>query len=98
MIALKHNSDGAKLDELRLQSTMFICDVLLYIVLDRAIKYGDVGLVEGILPHTLLRFAGGQNSNYTIECLELLQGLHKEWPPEVWYVLCLIYDIARHAQ
>ncbi|PIL35265.1 hypothetical protein GSI_01990 [Ganoderma sinense ZZ0214-1] len=85
MTTLKHGA--GEQDELRLQTTMFLRDVLLYVVLDRAIKYGDVGLMEGILPHTLLRFAGGQNSNYTIECLEMLQGLHKEWPPEVWYVL-----------
>nr|VWO98011.1 Type 1 capsular polysaccharide biosynthesis protein J (CapJ) [Ganoderma boninense] len=83
MTTLKHNSGAGERDDLRLQTTMFLRDVLLYVVLDRAIKYGDVGLMEGILPHTLLRFAGGQNSNYTIECLELLQGLHKEWPPEV---------------
>ncbi|KAI1784039.1 hypothetical protein LXA43DRAFT_898167 [Ganoderma leucocontextum] len=81
MIAMK-NERGTP-DDLQIQTTMFLRDVLLYVVLDRAIKYGDVGLMEGILPHTLLRFAGGQNSNYTIECLELLQGLHKEWPPEV---------------
>ncbi|TFK90447.1 hypothetical protein K466DRAFT_484717 [Polyporus arcularius HHB13444] len=70
-------------DELRIQSTMFLRDVLLYVVLDRAIKYGDIGMMEGILPHTLFRFAGGKNNNYTTECLELLQGLHREWPPEV---------------
>ena len=74
-----------KVDEVRMQTTMFVRDVLLYVVLHRAIKHGDVGLMEGILPHTLFRFAGGQNSNYTIECLELLQGLHKELPPSVRY-------------
>ncbi|KZT63316.1 hypothetical protein DAEQUDRAFT_741977 [Daedalea quercina L-15889] len=58
-------------------------DLLLYIVLDRAIKIGDVGLMECLLPHLLLRFIAGRNSKYTIEVLEMLQGFHKEWPNEV---------------
>lgn len=29
----------------------------------------------------LVRFVGGRNSHYATECLELLQGLHREWPP-----------------
>ncbi|KAI1782004.1 hypothetical protein LXA43DRAFT_1104951 [Ganoderma leucocontextum] len=89
-IVVKHGSTDAmtelkeqpgEVDEVRMQTTMFVRDVLLYVVLHRAIKHGDVGLMEGILPHTLFRFAGGQNPKYTTECLELLQGLHKEWPP-----------------
>ncbi|KAJ7756110.1 hypothetical protein B0H14DRAFT_2158456, partial [Mycena olivaceomarginata] len=36
-----------------------------------------------MLPDWLLRFAGGKNSNYTGEVLEMLQGLNKEWPDEV---------------
>lgn len=73
--------DGA--DRIRQQGIMFNRDVLLYIVLDQAIKVGDVGLMENILPHALLRFIGGRNSKYAIETLEMLQGLHCEWPEEV---------------
>ena len=58
-------------------------DILQYIVLDQAIKHGDVGLMEDMLPQLLFWFMGGRNSNYATEVLELLQGLHREWPAEV---------------
>ena len=58
-------------------------DILQYIVLDKAIKYGDVGLMEACLPQLLLRFIGGKNSNYANEVLELLQCLEREWPAEI---------------
>lgn len=74
---------GDDADKVRQQGIMFNRDVLLYIVLDQAIKFGDVGLMENILPHALLRFIGGRNSKYAIETLEMLQGLHREWPEEV---------------
>lgn len=70
-------------DEIREQMVMWLRDVLHYIVLDCAIKYGDVGLIENFLPLLLYRFVGGRNSKYAIEILELLQGLHKEWPATV---------------
>lgn len=68
------------------QTIMWNCDVLQYIVLNNAIKQGDIGLMEDMLPHLLFHFIGGRNSNYTHEILELLQSLHREWPPEVWLV------------
>ena len=74
-------------DEIREQTVMWLHDVLHYIVLDCAIKYGDVGLIENFLPLLLYRFVGGQNSKYAIEVLELLQGLHKEWPATVRSVI-----------
>lgn len=70
-------------DEVRYQTIMFNRDALQYVVLDHAIKHGNVGLMEDMLPHLLFRFAGGKNSKYTIEVLELLQGLHREWPSEI---------------
>jgi hypothetical protein len=70
-------------DEVKYQTIMFNRDALQYVVLDHAIKHGDVGLMEDMLPHLLFRFAGSKNSKYTIEVLELLQGLHREWPDEV---------------
>jgi hypothetical protein len=42
--------------------------------------------MEDMLPHLLFRFAGGRNNKYTIEVLELLQGLQREWPLEVRYI------------
>jgi len=74
-------------DEVREQTVMWTRDVLHYIVLDRALKHGDVGLVENFLPLLLYRFVGGRNSKYAIEVLELLQGLNKEWPATVRSVL-----------
>lgn len=72
-----------KADKVKRQTIMWNRDVLSYIVLDKAIKTGDVGTMEDMLPHLLFRFAGGGNSNYATEVLEVLQGLQKEWTPEV---------------
>jgi hypothetical protein len=73
-------------DELKTQSIMFLHDVLPYILLRSAIEHGDVGYMEDSIPLMLFRFIGGRNSNYSGEMLELLQGFHREWPPEIWYV------------
>jgi hypothetical protein len=73
------------LDEVKYQSVMFTRDTLQYMVLRSAIKHGDIGVMEDMLPDLLFRFAGGKNSNYTGEILEMLQGLNKEWPSEIWY-------------
>ncbi|KIJ06461.1 hypothetical protein PAXINDRAFT_182682 [Paxillus involutus ATCC 200175] len=70
-------------DEIKRSTILWNRDVLHYIVLDESIKNGDVGLMEAMLPMLLYRFTGGRNSKYAIEVLELLQGLHKEWPPAV---------------
>ena len=73
-------------DEVQRQTILWNRDVLHYITLDHAIKQGDVGLMEDMLPTLLFRFTGGGNSKYATEVLELLQGLHREWPPAVQYV------------
>ena len=70
-------------DQQKRQIIQWNRDVLQYIVLDQAISHGDVGLMEDMLPHLLFQFIGGCNSKYSIEILELLQGLHREWPPDV---------------
>jgi hypothetical protein len=44
---------------------------------------GDIGLLQDLLPQLLFQFIGGKNKNYAIEILELLQGLHREWPPDL---------------
>ncbi|VDB95732.1 unnamed protein product [Peniophora sp. CBMAI 1063] len=62
---------------------MFRSDALDYIVLMSAIKHGDVGMMENMLPTLLCRFAGGGNPKYAIEVLDLLQCLHHEWTPEL---------------
>ncbi|KAJ7048080.1 hypothetical protein C8F01DRAFT_1197046 [Mycena amicta] len=70
-------------DRVQIVHTQFARDVLPYIQLVSAIKSGDVGMLEALLPTFLFRFIGGGNHNYQEEVLELLNGLHKEWPPEV---------------
>ncbi|KAJ7849914.1 hypothetical protein B0H13DRAFT_1905974 [Mycena leptocephala] len=70
-------------DHTKRQWTMWNADVLPYLQLRDAIKAGDIGRMQDLLPVLLFRFAGGGNSNYTIEVLELLQGLNQEWPPEI---------------
>ncbi|KAF8222270.1 hypothetical protein L208DRAFT_1524744 [Tricholoma matsutake] len=50
---------------------------------ERRITTGDVGYLQDLLPHLLFRLIGGKNKNYVIEILELLQGLHWEWPPDL---------------
>ncbi|THH29765.1 hypothetical protein EUX98_g4409 [Antrodiella citrinella] len=82
-LALNQLKAHSNFDQVKVQAVTFLRDVLQHAVLRRAMKYGDVGLMEDLLPHKLLRFAGGQNSHYTGEVLELLQGLHREWVPEV---------------
>ncbi|KAK7043415.1 hypothetical protein R3P38DRAFT_3440329 [Favolaschia claudopus] len=81
--ALASNRAKKRVDELKEQSIMFLRDILPYVMLRAAIKHGDVGLMEDFIPEMLYRFVGGSNSKYQIEMLELLQGLNKEWPPEL---------------
>lgn len=71
-------------DDIKSQSIMFLRDVIPFILLRAAVRTGDVGIMEDMIPLMLYRFIGGRNSNYAGEMLELLQGLHREWPPEVW--------------
>ncbi|KAF8215474.1 hypothetical protein K438DRAFT_1561950 [Mycena galopus ATCC 62051] len=71
-------------DEIKEQSVMFLRDVLPYSIMFRnAIKQGDVGLIEDMIPQLLFQFLGGNNNKYAIEMLELLQGLNHDWPPEI---------------
>ncbi|KAJ7619938.1 hypothetical protein DFH06DRAFT_69197 [Mycena polygramma] len=70
-------------DDIKSQSIMFLRDVLPFILLRSAIRRGDVGIVEDMIPLLLYRFVGGKNSNYAIEMLELLQALNREWPSEL---------------
>ncbi|KAI0694460.1 hypothetical protein BC835DRAFT_1306326 [Cytidiella melzeri] len=70
-------------DKVFIQSIQFCRDLLDYVEFDKAMKTGDVGCIEERIPRLLFRFSGGKSSNYAIELLELLQGLQKEWPPEL---------------
>ena len=70
-------------DELREKVTQLNRDLLEYLELDDAIKQGHVSRMEDLLPSLLYCFQGGGNKLYTVEIMELLQKLHKEWPESV---------------
>ncbi|TFK27907.1 hypothetical protein FA15DRAFT_753910 [Coprinopsis marcescibilis] len=55
------NNPTVQPDQQRRQVTMWNWDALQYIVLDQAIKTGDVGLMEAMLPSLLFQFLGGGN-------------------------------------
>lgn len=76
-----------QLDDLHYQMTQFMRDALGYLDLHDAMKSGDVGCMEQHLPRLFFRFVGGMNHNYQAEVLYLLHGLHREWTPDVKYVL-----------
>jgi hypothetical protein len=78
-------------DELLYQSVQMARDLLVYLELDAAIKIGDVGRIQDILPRLLFRFVGGKNKNYAIEILELLQALHRERPTEFKFAFCFSF-------
>ncbi|KAJ7082067.1 hypothetical protein B0H15DRAFT_952744 [Mycena belliarum] len=81
--ALVHLKRRSVTDDIKSQSIMFLRDVIPFILLRSAVRTGDVGIMEDMIPLMLYRFVGGRNSNYAGEMLELLQGLHREWPPEI---------------
>ncbi|KAI0708348.1 hypothetical protein C8Q76DRAFT_814709 [Earliella scabrosa] len=67
-------------DTVKEQMVMFSTDLLPYFNLREAIRIGDVGRMEDLLPTLLFRFAGGGNHKYALEILELIQKLRHEWP------------------
>lgn len=84
---IKHrNLPADKQDKVLLHAMQFCRDVLNYLELDDAMNTGDVGRMQDLLPRLLFRFNGGGSSNYSIETLEVFQGLHVEWTPEIKYV------------
>ncbi len=82
-------------DDVKQQTAMFSNDLLAYFDLHEAMRIGDVGRMEDLLPAMLFRFVGGGNPKYAAEVLELLQKIRCEWPDEVrcvpmTYVLCYL--------
>ena len=71
-------------DDFKSQSIMFLRDVLPFILLRSAVRSGNVRIMEDMISLMLYHFVGGKNLHYAGEMLELLQGLHREWPPELW--------------
>ncbi|KAI0769563.1 hypothetical protein BC629DRAFT_1595870 [Irpex lacteus] len=61
---------------------LLLRDLLDYVNLDDAMRTGDVGRMFDLMPRLLFRFHGGNNWKYTLEVLESLQGLLREFPPD----------------
>lgn len=74
-------------DDVLISSAQFCRDVLNYLDLDDAMRFGDVDRME--LPRLLFRYHGGGNSKYALEILEVLQGILREWTPDLKYVMLL---------
>jgi hypothetical protein len=70
-------------DDVLTQAVLWNKDVIDFLLFDDAIKTGDIGTIQDILPRLLLRFIGGGNSKYAIEVLELIQGLYREWSDDL---------------
>jgi hypothetical protein len=85
----KLSAQGERCDDLLYQLIQMAHNLLDYVLLDRAVSFGDIGLLEDLLPRLLFQFIGGGSSNYLIEILELLQGLHREWPTDL---MCVFSD------
>ncbi|KAJ3553997.1 hypothetical protein NM688_g3332 [Phlebia brevispora] len=92
-IAVSHLMRAEQQDDILKQSVQWNRDVLDYLILDSAMTSGDVGLMELLLPRLLYRFIGGGNSNYVVEVLEMLQGLHHEWPEDTRNFIQRYYKI-----
>ena len=80
---IKLSTQGERCDDLLYQSIQMARDLLDYVLLDRALSCRDIGLLEDLLPRVLFWYIGGGSSNYLTEILELLQGLHREWPADL---------------
>ncbi|EGO02633.1 hypothetical protein SERLA73DRAFT_150306 [Serpula lacrymans var. lacrymans S7.3] len=81
-----------KQDQVCCRAIRWNCDALRYLNVINAVQNGNIGIMQDSLLHLLYQFAGGGNSKYTIEVLEVLQCIHYEWPPEVWLLLlCMVH-------
>ena len=56
----------AEFDEVKYKTVMIIRGFLHFSILQRAIKFGNVGLMRTMLPHLFFRFHGGSSSKYSI--------------------------------
>ena len=82
-LACKFQKPPSERDKLREQVIQLNRDLLEYLELDDAIKWGHISRMEDLLPSLLYRFQGGNNKLYVVEVTELLQKLHKEWTVDV---------------
>ncbi|KAI0706131.1 hypothetical protein BC835DRAFT_1409762 [Cytidiella melzeri] len=70
-------------DHVLLNQILFCRDLLDYTALDNAMRTGNVGHMQDLLPRLLFCFQCGNNFKYTLELLELFQGFLCEWPDDL---------------
>jgi hypothetical protein len=61
---------------------LLVRDVLYLLELVTAVKDGDFGRIEDILPHLAMIYRGAGSNNYCTECLWMIQNLKYIWTPE----------------
>ena len=83
-VGLAQKGDDPIVDDVFTGAVTYIRDALTYVELCTAMKYGDVGRMELLIPTLLYRFNGGSNPKYTIAFLELIQSMQNEWPEDIW--------------
>jgi len=65
-----------------INALLFLRDVAVHIELGDAIKAGDIGRINHLLPIITLMMHGGGNTNYALELLRLLYGIRHLWTAE----------------
>ncbi|KAJ7800282.1 hypothetical protein B0H14DRAFT_2387407, partial [Mycena olivaceomarginata] len=60
-------------------------DLLMVVVLVRAISDGDIGQVEALLPHLTMMFRGAVCNKYCTEILHFIHNLKHVWTPKFAY-------------
>jgi hypothetical protein len=65
-----------------INALLFLRNVAVYIELSEAIKAGDIGRINHLLPIITLMMHGGGNTNYALELLRLLYGIRHLWTDE----------------
>ncbi|KAF8344677.1 hypothetical protein F5887DRAFT_1062041 [Amanita rubescens] len=86
LVDMQDSRTTAEQDLVQIQWTLWNKDVLPYIELCHAVRAGDIGCMEDLLPLMAFRFSGGGNTNYLTEILELRTGEPRSFLP---------YDLAQ---
>jgi hypothetical protein len=73
--------EEGKTDQVYRAAILFMRDALVYLELTRAIRVGDVGRMENLIPTLLARCQGAGRTKYALHFLDLWQALKQEWNP-----------------
>lgn len=61
----------------------YLRDGLVYCLLRKSVRIGDVGTIEDLLPLLAIMYKGGNHPRYMMVMLETMQQLKYEYPPEM---------------